>query len=231
MICRFVFPSIIFLSICFSISAQTIRDSTILATDTIAGQYLPRVEREASYPGGEMAWKKFLQQNLNAGVAVANGAPAGLYSVSVQFIVDKNGSVTDIKPLTNWGYGMEAEVVRIIKKAEGWSPASIDGKPIKAYRMQPVTFMVEAPGLEIYPEKGDCLYVGVDNRVIIVTAKGKDKNIRVDISQGEIYGALGHYIAQVTTVGRALIEVYNKNKKIGAVSLEVRAKPSSKVMR
>jgi hypothetical protein len=178
-----------------------------------------------------MNWKKFLELNLNAGVPIANGAPAGLYKVWVQFVVGKDGSVTDIKPLTNWGYGMEDEVIRIIKKAEGWSPASIGGKPVKAFRMQPVTFSVEEPGLEVYPETGDCLYVGVDNRVIIVTANGKEKNIRVDISQGEIYGGLGHYIAQVTTVGRALIEVYNKNKKIGAVSLEVRAKPSSNMKR
>jgi gliding motility-associated GldM-like protein/TonB-like protein len=231
MVSRFVFPCIIVLSISFSINAQTIRDSLILANDTAAQQYLPKVEREASYPGGEIAWKKFLQQNLNAGVAVANGAPAGLYSVSVQFIVDKDGNVTDIKPLTNWGYGMEAEVVRIIKKAEGWSPASIDGKPVKAYRKQPVTFMVEAPGLEVHPEKGNCLYVGVDNRVIITAANAKDKNLRVNISQGEIFGGDGQYIAQVTTVGRALIEVYNKNKKVGQVSLEVRAKPSSNVRR
>jgi hypothetical protein len=230
MLCRRVFPSIILLSISCSLSAQAIRDSLFLATDTLA-EHLPKLEKEASFPGGDKEWKKFLQQNLNAGVPIANHAPAGQYKVWVQFIVGKDGSVMDIKPLTNWGYGMEAEVVRIIKKSEGWSPASIDGKPVKAFRMQPVTFSVEEPGLEVYPETGDCLYVGVDNRVIIATASGKDKNIRVNISQGEIYGGLGLYIAQVTTVGRALIEVYNKNKKLGAVSLEVKAKPSSNIKR
>jgi hypothetical protein len=154
MICRFLFPCTILLSISFSTHAQTARDTLILANDTISQQHLGKLEMEAFFPGGEMAWKRFLERNLNPGVPTENHAPAGMYTVWVQFVVNKDGSVTDIKALTNWGHGMEAEVIRIIKKAGGWSPANIAGKPVKAYRKQPVTFMVEEYGLEVYPEKG-----------------------------------------------------------------------------
>lgn len=101
-----------------------------------------RVEIEASYPGGETAWRRFLEQNLNAAVPANKKAPVGVYTVVVQFVVDKEGKVSAIKPLTTYGYGMEEEVVRILRKAPRWNPAIQDGRQVRAYRKQPVTFMV-----------------------------------------------------------------------------------------
>ena len=67
----------------------------------------------------------------------------------------------------------------------------------------------------------------MDNPITINAPKAKDKNLRVTISQGTITGSDDSYVARVTTEGRAVIEVYNKNKRLGAVSLEVKPKPSS----
>jgi protein TonB len=63
--------------------------------------------------------------------------------VVVQFIVAKDGTVSDIKALTRYGYGMEQEVVRIIKKSPKWSPAQQNGRTVNAYRKQPITFVVQ----------------------------------------------------------------------------------------
>jgi len=101
-----------------------------------------KVEVEASFPGGETAWRRFLEQNLNAAVLANKRAPAGTYTVVVQFVVDKEGKVSDITPLTEHGYGMEEEVVRILRKAPRWKPAVQEGRTVKAYRKQPVTFVV-----------------------------------------------------------------------------------------
>jgi protein TonB len=99
-------------------------------------------EKEAQFSGGEAGWKKFLERNLNPDVAVRNRAPEGTYTVWVQFVVDREGHVTDIKALTKFGFGMEEEVVRILKKSPQWVPAFQFGRNVKAYRKQPVTFMV-----------------------------------------------------------------------------------------
>lgn len=187
-----------------------------------------KVDIEASFPGGDAAWRKFLEKNLRADVASENGAPAGIYNVIIQFIVDKDGSLSGAKALTNWGYGMEKEVLRLLTISPQWSPAIQNGRAVKAYRRQPVTFMIEESGLEVYPTKGTVLYIGVDNAITINAEKAKDKNLRVTISQGTITSSDGGYIARVTTRGRALIEVFNKNKKLGEVSLEVQPKPSTK---
>lgn len=116
---------------------------TIPAGDTgTEGKIFEKVDEEAYFSGGEESWRSYLEQNLNPSVPVDKGAPAGLYTVYIQFIVGKDGRVYDIKPLTKHGYGMEGEVVRIIRKSPPWVPAVQNGKPVNAYRKQPVTFQV-----------------------------------------------------------------------------------------
>ena len=101
------------------------------------------IEKEAHFPGTDKSWTNFLERNLNPDVPVRNRAPVGTYMVMVQFVVDKEGRVTDIKPLTKFGFGMEEEVIRILKKSPQWVPAIQFGRNVKAYRRQPVTFVVE----------------------------------------------------------------------------------------
>ena len=62
---------------------------------------------------------EFLTRNLNPGIPIDNGAPAGTYKVIIQFVVDLDGNLSDIKALTNYGYGMEQEAIRVVKKANG----------------------------------------------------------------------------------------------------------------
>ena len=122
---------------------KIIRDTTPVELSDTTLKVFEKVEIEASYPGGEKAWIRYLQLNLDAAVPTKKKAPAGVYTVIVQFIVDKDGNITEPKPLTNHGYGMEAEVVRVIKSAPNWKPAMQGGRKVKAYRKQPVTFQVE----------------------------------------------------------------------------------------
>lgn len=88
------------------------------------------------------AWKEFLVNNLNSTVPVKNGAPAGLYTVIVRFVVDEKGDVIYVKSETNHGYGMEKEAERVIKLSPKWEPAIKEGKPVKALRRQPISFVV-----------------------------------------------------------------------------------------
>lgn len=102
-----------------------------------------KVEIEAEYPGGTSAWRNFLERNLRGDVAVDNGATAGSYTVIIEFVVDVNGSISDIVPLTNFGHGMEQEAKRVIQKSGKWKAAIQNGRSVKAYRKQPITFMVQ----------------------------------------------------------------------------------------
>jgi antitoxin component YwqK of YwqJK toxin-antitoxin module len=99
-------------------------------------------EKEATPKGGIEGWKQFLSKNLNPLVPADKGAPVGKYTVIVRFIVDVNGNMTNLTPLTHLGYGMEEEVVRMLQKAPRWTPGYQHGRPVKSYHSQPITFII-----------------------------------------------------------------------------------------
>ena len=63
--------------------------------------------------------------------------------MEVKFVVDVEGHVSDIIALTKHGFGMEEEAVRVIRKSAKWEPAVFEGRMVKAYRRQMITFVVE----------------------------------------------------------------------------------------
>ncbi|MCW3078734.1 energy transducer TonB [Segetibacter sp.] len=103
-----------------------------------------KVEKEAKFPGGMDGWKRYLERNLNANVAADDGAPAGNYTVKVQFIVDKEGGISNVQaievPKTCPSCGPEA--VKVIKKGPKWEPAVQNGRNVIYQAIQYVTFQV-----------------------------------------------------------------------------------------
>ncbi len=140
-------------SLLISSFANSQTDSTKASNnaDSTENIIFERVEVEALFPGGVQAWRSFLERTLNANIPVDNRAPSGSYTVIIQFVVNKNGEISDLKALTNHGYGMEKEVIRVLKKSPYWTPAMQNGKPVRAYRKQPVTFFISNEG----PRKKD----------------------------------------------------------------------------
>ncbi|MEZ5034325.1 MAG: N-acetylmuramoyl-L-alanine amidase [Chitinophagaceae bacterium] len=96
----------------------------------------------ASFPGGKESWRKYLENNAKAAIPSEKGAPPGTYTTKTQFIVNTDGSISDIKSLTNFGYGMEEEALRLIATGPKWQPAMQNGKAVKSYVQQPVTFQI-----------------------------------------------------------------------------------------
>jgi hypothetical protein len=193
------------------------------APDTIPNIF-EKVEVEAAFPTGLTGWRKYLEQNLNANVPVDNGAPAGKYTVWVQFIVDKEGKISDIEATSNNGYGMEKEVIRIISKSGLWTPAIQKGRPIRAYRKQPVTFVVWDESFQIITSTPDLLYTNTDNEIKVTATRVKPEDIGITVKGGtvSIVGG-GRFIIRANKPGRVIITVTNmkKDKEIGVASIEV----------
>lgn len=208
----------------FLLISSKLFSQTTASTDTTKAIF-ERVDIEATFPGGIDEWRHFLERNLNPSVPVDNGAPCGKYTVYVQFIVDKEGRVSDIKPLTREGFGMEQEVVRIMKESGEWDPAMMNGKPVKAYRKQPVTFVVEQEGFNIVSKTPYVLYTKTENELAIDVDDLKAENMEVTISAGSLTNqGDGRFIARVSKPGRVTITVYNKKgkgKEIGKMRFEV----------
>jgi periplasmic protein TonB len=99
------------------------------------------VEIESSFPGGTQAWARFLNKNLRYPDEAMNNGVEG--TVMVQFIVDKEGHISDAVAISGPEQGgLREEAVRVIKKSGQWTPAVQNGRYVKSYKRQPVIFRI-----------------------------------------------------------------------------------------
>ena len=97
------------------------------------------VQIESEYPGGMSAWIRYLNKNLPrlySDDLVERGIEG---RVIVQFIVDKDGNVSDVHGLEGPAE-LRAIAEAVIRKSGKWTPAIQNGRPVKSYKRQPVVF-------------------------------------------------------------------------------------------
>jgi hypothetical protein len=128
---------------CSTIHAQT--DSSRLirnAQDSGHINTFLTVDRDAFFPGGNTAWKDFLVANINNDVAkkAANGSKHFQQRVVITFIVEKDGTLSNIKVMNEVHPALRDEALRVIRLSPSWVPAEQNGRKVKAYRQQPLTF-------------------------------------------------------------------------------------------
>ncbi|MDX1935742.1 MAG: TonB family protein [Flavihumibacter sp.] len=99
-----------------------------------------KVEIESEYPGGANAWIRYLNKTLQYPQEAVDNEIQG--QVVVQFIVDKEGNVSEVEAVSG-PQELRAEAVRVIKKSGKWTPAVQNGRQVKSYKKQPITFRLE----------------------------------------------------------------------------------------
>lgn len=103
---------------------------------------LQKINETPAFPGGQKAWLAFLQQHLNTDYLLKAHAPVGTYTVILSFTVDKDGSLLNIKPNNDPGYGAATEALKVMYQSPKWLPAMKDGKAIAMQVKQPITFKI-----------------------------------------------------------------------------------------
>jgi hypothetical protein len=98
--------------------------------------------KQAEFPGGIDAWRKYLEHNLKANLPARKKAPVGKYSVIILFTVDKDGNVSNVIAENDPGYGTKEEAIRVIAKGPKWIPAIQYNKPVIFKQKQTITFLV-----------------------------------------------------------------------------------------
>jgi len=103
-----------------------------------------KVEIESDYPGGQGAWARYLNKTLHYPDEAINNESQG--TVIVQFIVDKEGNVSDVQAVggTTSDQSLKDEAVRVIKKSGKWTPAVQNGRQVKSYKKQPIVFKLDS---------------------------------------------------------------------------------------
>ena len=66
-------------------------------------------------------------------------------TVKVEFVVDENGAISDVKSVGNkLGYGLEEEAVKVVSKLPKWMPGKVKGKNVKTRLSVPITYKLES---------------------------------------------------------------------------------------
>lgn len=95
------------------------------------------VDIQASFPGGEKAWLKYVRTAIERELGDFSEEDYG--TCVVKFVVDKTGKVSDVQATTMKGTKLAEVAVNAIRKGPKWVPGQVNGRYVNAYRMQPVT--------------------------------------------------------------------------------------------
>lgn len=96
------------------------------------------VEQMPEYPGGNEAMMEFIRKNLRYPEKAKETGVEG--RVIVRFVVNEDGTVSDITILRDIGAGCGAEAVHVVKMMPKWKPGKQNGKAVKTYFNLPVMF-------------------------------------------------------------------------------------------
>jgi protein TonB len=96
------------------------------------------VEDQPAPKGGMAAFYEYVGKNLKYPAQARRMGIEG--KVFVQFIVDKDGSITEVQAIKGIGAGCDEEAIRVLKNAPKWSPGKQRGRPVKVRMILPITF-------------------------------------------------------------------------------------------
>jgi len=99
-----------------------------------------KVEIESEYPGGMAAWQRYLYKQLKYPQDAIDNEIQG--TVVVQFVVDKEGNVSNVEAISGPNE-LRDEAVRVVKKSGKWTPAIQNGRQVKSYKKQPIVFKLQ----------------------------------------------------------------------------------------
>jgi protein TonB len=88
--------------------------------------------------GGEGAWAKFLNKNLRYPQEAQSDGVSG--RVLMSFIVEKDGSLSNISIERPAGHGFDEEAARVLKLAKAWKPGIQNGRPVRVKFVIPINF-------------------------------------------------------------------------------------------
>ncbi len=99
------------------------------------------VEDMPEFPGGELALRKFIANAIKYPViAQENGISGKVY---VNFVVDKDGSVTAAKVARGVDPSLDKEALRVVNSLPKWKPGMQRGKPVKVSYTVPISFVLQ----------------------------------------------------------------------------------------
>ncbi|HRJ31736.1 MAG TPA: energy transducer TonB [Cyclobacteriaceae bacterium] len=96
------------------------------------------VEETATPKGGMGAFYKYVGDKMKYPAQARRMGIEG--KVFVEFVINRDGSITDVKAIKGIGAGCDEEAVRVVQSAPPWNPGKQRGKPVRQRYVVPITF-------------------------------------------------------------------------------------------
>ena len=93
---------------------------------------------DPEYPGGEAEMNRYIMENVNYPEESIEIAEQGI--VYVEFVVNKDGSLSDVKVIRGISDALDAEAIRAVKNMPNWTPGIQHNRPIRVRITLPITF-------------------------------------------------------------------------------------------
>lgn len=118
-------------------------DSTQFVTDNTEMNSNPIVDFpdiEPDFPGGYKQWINWLSDNfVYPELDLENGNQGIVY---LQFVVEKDGSITDIEIVRGVSFGIDREAKRLLKSSPNWTPGRVSGIAVRTRLRLPINFVI-----------------------------------------------------------------------------------------
>ena len=99
------------------------------------------VEQMPMFPGGDAALMGYLSDNMNYPTVAAENGVQG--RVVVGFVVERDGSITDVNVLRSVDPSLDREAMRVVKAMPKWTPGKQNGSAVRVKYQVPVTFRLQ----------------------------------------------------------------------------------------
>ena len=99
------------------------------------------VEQMPSFPGGDAALMQFLSKNIKYPVVAEENGIQG--RVIATFVVERDGSITDVKVVKSVDPSLDKEAIRVLKSMPKWIPGKQNGSAVRVKYTVPVTFRLQ----------------------------------------------------------------------------------------
>jgi periplasmic protein TonB len=117
----------------------TIKENTKISEDADAPFVI--VEQMPQFPGGEKEMMKFIYDNLKYPIIAQEMGISG--TVIVNFVIDREGQITNMKVSRSIGGGCDEEAIRVLGKMPRWSPGRQGGKTVRVSYTVPFKFLLQ----------------------------------------------------------------------------------------
>ena len=117
--------------------------SSIYEEDSVSEDIVfEKVDEKAEFPGGMVAFSKFLSQNVRYPESALQNDIQG--RVIIRIVVEKDGNISDKTVHLGVDPNLDKEALRVAGKLPAFKPAIKDGRPVRSYFTFPVSFNLQS---------------------------------------------------------------------------------------